>query len=180
MHYDYPSFAFSLLLLSLLFYFTYYFLFVYLFGCVTQLMGSQFPDQGLNPCLWLWKHRVLTTGPLWNSQFSYLFSLFCILSWRFTTLLSCCKEMIQGNSSPHSPGHLWWFRQCPFGHPQSQNQGYRFTVSASLLFCHGKALLPENQNDDYLLPPPPHRMPPGERGHCTVPGNNFHFLKMTG
>ena len=27
-------------------------------------MGSQFPDQGSNPCPLQWKHRVLTTGLL--------------------------------------------------------------------------------------------------------------------
>ena len=39
----------------------------YIFGCALGLAGSQFPDQGLNPCHWQWKCRVLTTGPPWNS-----------------------------------------------------------------------------------------------------------------
>ena len=32
-------------------------------GNVTQLVGSYFPNQELNPDPWQWKHRVLTTGP---------------------------------------------------------------------------------------------------------------------
>ena len=37
---------------------------IYLFtGCTMQHVGSQFPDQGLNPCPLHWKPRVLTTGP---------------------------------------------------------------------------------------------------------------------
>ena len=36
------------------------------FGCITQLAGSQFPEQGLNPAQ-QWKRWALTTGPSWNS-----------------------------------------------------------------------------------------------------------------
>lgn len=79
MHYDYPSFAFSLLLLSLLFYFTYYFLFVCFFGCVTQLMGSQFPDQGLIEPLPL---TLKTQSPdYWSSGIPN--SLICFLYFVF-------------------------------------------------------------------------------------------------
>ena len=33
------------------------------FGCATRLVGSQLPDQGLNPGPWQRTRRVLTTGP---------------------------------------------------------------------------------------------------------------------
>ena len=33
-----------------------------------QLVGSYFPDQGLNPCSLKWKHGVLTTGLPGNSS----------------------------------------------------------------------------------------------------------------
>ena len=39
---------------------SYFFLF---FGHTTQLAGSQFPNQELNPCPLHWKWGVLTTGP---------------------------------------------------------------------------------------------------------------------
>ena len=35
----------------------------FFFGHAMQHMGSQFPDQGSNPCLLQWKLRVLTNGP---------------------------------------------------------------------------------------------------------------------
>ena len=41
--------------------------FFFLFGCAVQHAGSQFPDQGSNPCPLQWKHRVLTIGPPANS-----------------------------------------------------------------------------------------------------------------
>lgn len=185
--YDHLSFAFSLLLLSLLFDFTYYF--VGFLGYVTQLVGSQFPDQGLNPRLW---HLKAQSPNHWASEeFPVLLFVFFVLYsflkvyYYFKFLMNeriALRKWFRVTGPPGSTllGHFWWFCQCPFKHPQFQNQGYRFTVSASLLFCYGKAFLPENQNENYLLPPPPHRMPPRKRGHCMVPGNNFHVLQMTG
>ena len=38
------------------------------FGHMLQLVGSFFPDQGLNPCPQQWKHRVLTTRPSGKSS----------------------------------------------------------------------------------------------------------------
>ena len=35
---------------------------------VPHLREAYFPDQGLNPCLLQWKHRVLASGPPGNSQ----------------------------------------------------------------------------------------------------------------
>ena len=32
---------------------------LFFFGCATQIMGSQFPDQGSNPHPWQWKHRIV-------------------------------------------------------------------------------------------------------------------------
>ena len=40
-----------------------FFLSFFHFCHTMQHVESQFPDQGLNPQLWHWKHRVLTTGP---------------------------------------------------------------------------------------------------------------------
>ena len=40
-------------------------------GRTMWLAGSQFPNQGLNPCSLQWKHRVLTTGPPRNSLQSF-------------------------------------------------------------------------------------------------------------
>ena len=44
-----------------------------LWGHVTWLVGSSFPDQGLNPGPLQWKCRVLTTGPLENSINNIIF-----------------------------------------------------------------------------------------------------------
>ena len=46
------------------FFFNYY----YFFGHAAQLVGSWFPDQGLNPHTRQWKCGVLTTGPPGNSH----------------------------------------------------------------------------------------------------------------
>ena len=44
------------------------YLFIYYFGQVAQLLGSWFPNQGLNPCPQQWKCKFLTTGLPGNSQ----------------------------------------------------------------------------------------------------------------
>ena len=44
------------------------FYFILFFGHATWLVGSSFPDQGLNPGLQQWKLGVLTTGLPGNSQ----------------------------------------------------------------------------------------------------------------
>ena len=41
--------------------------FFFFFGLTLRLVGSQFPDQGLNPCPLHWKCGVLTTGSPGNS-----------------------------------------------------------------------------------------------------------------
>ena len=41
-------------------------LYFFCFGHTVRLAGSQFPDQGLNPSPWQWKHGVLVTGPPGN------------------------------------------------------------------------------------------------------------------
>ena len=38
-------------------------LFFFLFDCTTWHAGSEFPNQGWNPCPLQWKHRALTTAP---------------------------------------------------------------------------------------------------------------------
>ena len=43
------------------------FVFVFFFGHAMPLVGSYFPDQGLNPGPWQWKCWLLTTGPTGNS-----------------------------------------------------------------------------------------------------------------
>ena len=41
-----------------------FFVFFFSFGCARQHAGSQFPDQGSNPCPLHWEHDgILTTGP---------------------------------------------------------------------------------------------------------------------
>ena len=45
------------------------------FDHAAQHLGSQFPNQGSNPCLLQWKREVLTTGPPGKS----LFTLYCHL-----------------------------------------------------------------------------------------------------
>ena len=37
------------------------------FWLAMQHVGSYFPNQGWNPSLRLWKHKVVTTGPLGRS-----------------------------------------------------------------------------------------------------------------
>ena len=54
------------------------FLFLF-FDSTMQLVGSQFPNQGSNPCPVQWKCGVLTTEPPANSLF--LASLFLINNW---------------------------------------------------------------------------------------------------
>ena len=50
---------------------------VFFFDCTVQLMGSQFPEQGLNLCSLHQKHRVLTTGlNQWRSPHYFLFQPF--------------------------------------------------------------------------------------------------------
>ena len=47
----------------------------FFFRRAARLVGSQFPDQGSNPCPLQWKHGVLTTGPPGNSlHISFFFS----------------------------------------------------------------------------------------------------------
>ena len=48
------------------------FFFFFFFGHITQLMGSWFSDQGLNPGPWQWEHGVLTSGPLGSSHNRFL------------------------------------------------------------------------------------------------------------
>ena len=49
-----------------------FFIFIYFFGCTMWLVGSYFPDQGLNPDAQQWKHWVLTTGLPENSPYGIL------------------------------------------------------------------------------------------------------------
>ena len=44
----------------------------FFFGCTAQHVGSQFPDQGSNPCPLQWKCGVLTTGLPGNSSLIFL------------------------------------------------------------------------------------------------------------
>ena len=46
--------------------------FYYYLDCTTQLVGSQFPHQGLILCPRWWKHGVLITGPPENSLRSFI------------------------------------------------------------------------------------------------------------
>ena len=48
-------------------------------GQTTWRVGSYFPQQGLNPGPWLWKCRVLTSGPPENSQETDLVSYLTFL-----------------------------------------------------------------------------------------------------
>ena len=43
-------------------------IFFFFFCFSSRLVGSKFPNQGLNQILLEWKCRVLTTGPPWKSQ----------------------------------------------------------------------------------------------------------------
>ena len=44
----------------------------FFFGHAARHMGSQFPDQGLNPCPLHWEHGVLTARPPEKSQWTAL------------------------------------------------------------------------------------------------------------
>ena len=63
----------------------------FLYGFTVWLVGSLFPNQGLNPCPWQWKSRVLTTGPVGNSPHC-----------DFLTVLLV-------NASKHCGGRCWLF-----------------------------------------------------------------------
>ena len=77
--------------------FTKHMIFVFLFsGHAVPLVGSQFPDQGSNPCPLQWKCRV-TTGPPGKSQQTYLdfvhrqFNIFLyVLSVHFDLCIRIC------------------------------------------------------------------------------------------
>ena len=51
----------------LFYFYLFYFTVFFWFGYATWFVGSQFPDQGLNPCPLQWKRRVLTTRSPGNS-----------------------------------------------------------------------------------------------------------------
>ena len=59
----------------------------YFFFLTMLHVGSQFPNQGLNPCPLQWKHGVLITGPLGKSNNSYYFC-----EWKQSTNDSCYCE----------------------------------------------------------------------------------------
>ena len=44
-------------------------------ACAAKHEGSECPNQGLNPCLLQWKHKVLTTVPSGNSRELVIFIL---------------------------------------------------------------------------------------------------------
>ena len=58
-----------------------YFFFFFPFDCTTEIMESEFLDQGSNTGPWQWKCRVLTTGPPENSiSMGFLYVIFSLLS----------------------------------------------------------------------------------------------------
>ena len=60
--------------------------FVFFFNCTSQHVGSQFPDQGSNPCPLQWKHAILTAGRPKQSLTTCLYILMnkCI-EWQVDT-----------------------------------------------------------------------------------------------
>ena len=50
-------------------------IFLFFLPVPLQYVGSQFPDQGLNPCLPHWKRGVLITGRPVKSPVIFLFDL---------------------------------------------------------------------------------------------------------
>ena len=49
------------------------------FGQTTRHVGSEFPNQGLNPCPLHWKRRILTTGLPRKPTISHSKSLYWLL-----------------------------------------------------------------------------------------------------
>ena len=70
----------------------YFLQFFFFFHCTTWHVGSQFPDQGLNPWPLQWKHGVVTTGALGKSlQFcGFLFPF--LISFEAQTFLILVKS----------------------------------------------------------------------------------------
>ena len=69
------------------------FIYLFIFGRNTQHAGSQFPDQGSNPCPLQWKRRVLTIGLPRKSHALYLFPSNEMLS--FIQMLLCFMEFLK-------------------------------------------------------------------------------------
>ena len=77
------------------------------FGHAARLVGSQFPDQGLNPGPRQWKCRVLTTGPPGNSpQILQMLTLGrqSRLSWSSSSLL--LPKVVKFYHVVDT--HFWW------------------------------------------------------------------------
>ena len=72
------------------------FVFFFFFCCTTQLVGSWFPNQGLNPCPQQWKCGVITTGLPEHifkekTKEQFLLTPLLPLSWqRFKLLIVLC------------------------------------------------------------------------------------------
>ena len=67
-------------------------------GGVVCHVGSQFPDQGLNPCPLHWEHGVLTTGPPGKSL------LLLLLLSHFSRVQLCATPEMATYQAPPSLG----------------------------------------------------------------------------
>ena len=75
--------------------------FFFFFGCTGHLLGSQFPDQRLNPRPQQWKPRILTTRPPENSLCNFNYDVsFCGLLWILLFGILCASWTLMSFSFP--------------------------------------------------------------------------------